>query len=106
MKKLNIGDEIKVVWLDICTYTRTEKDKIDQVANLEDLMARTTSYGKIYRLDDNIIILLSEDSKSEVDFTTITTIPRKLIKKISFLHEEAKPDKGGKNEPKRKKKSS
>lgn len=84
MKKLRVGDIVCIEWLDICTDLRVEKEKIYRVKNLKDLMVKTTSYGKILRIKNGVILIVHENSQPEVDYTTIPgslIIDFKILKK-------------------------
>ena len=73
---LKSGDIAKIVWLDIFTNLRVPKKEVEEVKDFKTLMCQTTSYGRIYKIQNGIILLIHEES-IELDYTMI---PVSLVK--------------------------
>jgi len=86
LKKL-LNKKLEVVWSDITSNMAEDKDKIDRIKDIDQLLTICNSYGIIYRYSKKCILLLSEDSKVACDYTII---PISNIDKINIL-------KGGNN---------
>lgn len=95
-KQLNLKQQLKkllenqhlcvVVWSDIKTYLRQDKNDLELPTNL--MMESIISYGVIGGLDKHGIYVVTEDSHDEVDFTVIP------LSVITYV--EDKETKGGK----------
>lgn len=70
-----------VTWLDAAGMQKEDKDKIKDMSP-SDLLVTTTTYGILWKSDDNAIILLQENSDEQVDYTVI---PKSLIIKTEIL---------------------
>ena len=61
---------VKVTWKDIFSEIRQNRETVDK-AKIIDLLALCTSFGVIYKIDDYGIVLVSEFSGNEIDYTVI-----------------------------------
>ena len=68
LKEGKVVCEIK--WLDIASKTGEEKIMIKNTEPKEMLVA-CVSYGKVYKFDNYAVVIMTEDSGEDLDYTVI-----------------------------------
>jgi hypothetical protein len=83
MKNLNnyLNKVCVVSWLDACGEQKEDLSKLDSVSP-SSLLVHTETFGEIYKIDDNAIVILQEKSAEQVDYTCI---PINWIEDIKIL---------------------
>lgn len=81
----NLNNYLKKVcvvsWLDASGSQKEDLSKIDSVPP-SSLLVHTETFGEIYKIDDNAIVILQEKSVDQVDYTCI---PINWVEDIKIL---------------------
>jgi len=83
--KNKIGSLVKVEWYDAFSDT-WDDEKIDYTRNCllnREALCINTTYGKLFRYEKEVTIILTEESTSTKQ--EVTVIPTEWIKKVTIL---------------------
>jgi hypothetical protein len=80
-RKPKIGDKVEVTWKDAAGEIKTNREEVDNVSPKELLITNKT-YGIFHKEDDEAILIIQEDSVTDIDYTVI---PKGWPLKIKIL---------------------
>jgi hypothetical protein len=71
----------KIVWLDACSHENSNEESLDLMERTDPdgtgFLSKNTTYGKIYEVYDEVVVLIQEEDKS--GGKDIYAIPRSWI---------------------------